>query len=276
MLWRLLVVLSLGAVLTGLRRPGDAPHAPVIGLPAVAAADPPAQPKVDEQHELYPALKLAYASLQALDDVKDYTATFTKRERFQQKLRKQVCELKFREDPFSVYLLFVDPNKGREVLYVDGANKGQLLAHESGVLSYLGTVPLLPTSKDAMDDNHYPITMIGMRNLLKRVIEQWEYEGGYGEISVEFLPQAQLDKVPCEVIRATHPKPRKQFKYQETRLFLDRETRLPIRVEQYAFPKAGEQEPPLWEEYTYSNIQLNVGLTDRDFDPKNPKYSFPR
>ena len=30
----------------------------------------------------------------------------------------------------------------------------------------------------------------------------------------------------------------------------------------------------LLEEYTYTNIKINVGLTDADFDTKNPNYKF--
>lgn len=28
--------------------------------------------------------------------------------------------------------------------------------------------------------------------------------------------------------------------------------------------------------YTYTDIKANVGLTDRDFDVRNPAYEFPR
>ena len=31
----------------------------------------------------------------------------------------------------------------------------------------------------------------------------------------------------------------------------------------------------LLEEYTYVDVQLNVGLIDADFDPDNPRYDFP-
>ncbi len=40
---------------------------------------------------------------------------------------------------------------------------------------------------------------------------------------------------------------------------------------------AGNQpggQPQLLEEYTYLNVKLNVGLTDADFDDKNPEYNF--
>jgi hypothetical protein len=34
-------------------------------------------------------------------------------------------------------------------------------------------------------------------------------------------------------------------------------------------------EPPLIESYSYSDIKLNAGLTDKDFDYENEEYDFP-
>jgi len=34
--------------------------------------------------------------------------------------------------------------------------------------------------------------------------------------------------------------------------------------------------PELVEEYTYLDLRTDVGLTDRDFDPRNAAYSFGR
>jgi hypothetical protein len=51
---------------------------------------------------------------------------------------------------------------------------------------------------------------------------------------------------------------------------------LPIRFEAYDWPKHKGAEPELAEEYTYSNLKLNVGLSDRDFDVANGAYSFGR
>jgi hypothetical protein len=44
-------------------------------------------------------------------------------------------------------------------------------------------------------------------------------------------------------------------------------------MEQWGFPVGGS-EPPLIEEYTYTDIKTNVGLTDSDFDVRNRKYHF--
>lgn len=249
----------------------------LIGATGVSAADPPGrrEPSASAEHPLVPALKLARSSQEALREVRDYEALFTKRELVNGQLKTQSMLLKLRREPFSVYLLFREPNAGREVLYVDGKNGNKLLAHEgSGVKSLIGTVSLDPASPEAMDGSRHPITRIGLANLLDAVIGQWESELKYGETAVQYYPNAKLGDVQCKVVESKHPVPRKEFKFHMTRLFIDRTTNLPVRVEQYGWPTKGQTKPPLVEEYTYSNLRTNVGLTDADFDPKNKSYSF--
>ncbi len=230
---------------------------------------------IPSNHPYVPVLKLAYASQEALKDVKDYEAVLTKREYLGKRLVTQQLQIKVRHQPFSVYLKFREPFAGREVLFVQGKNNNQILAHEgSGLASIIGTIPLPVNSRDAMKGNKYPITMIGIENMLKTLIKQWESETQYGECEVKYYPNAKLGNVPCRVVETSHPTPRKQFRFKRTRLYLDKETNLPIRCECYGFPARPGDKSPLLEEYTYTNLRVNVGLTDYDFDPRNPKYRF--
>ena len=50
-------------------------------------------------------------------------------------------------------------------------------------------------------------------------------------------------------------------------VFFDKENRLPIRVENYDWPRAGgTQGGDLLEEYSYADLRLNVGLGDQHFN----------
>jgi len=227
------------------------------------------------EHSLMPAIRLAQSSLTKLQAIDDYETTLLKRERVNGRLVEHTMHMKLREKPFSVYLKYGEPHVGREILYIDGQNAGKMWAREgSGLRALVGPVLLDPRGAEAMDDNRYPITMIGMRKLLETVIEQWKLESVYGEIDVKFYPNAKLRGRACKVVEASHPRRRRQFKFQKTRLYVDDETRLPIRVEQYGFPDIEGGDSPLDELYDYANLRTNAGLTDRDFDRKNPKYSF--
>lgn len=247
-------------------------------MPLWCVAEEPAKPPIDPSHPLYRPLELAYQSRDALSKLKDYEAQFTKKEVVDRRLKTSAMKIKLREEPFSVYLLFLDANKGREVLFVNGKNNNKLLVHETGLKGLVGTVPLDPKSRDAMADNRYPVTMIGMRNMLDKIITQWETEGKFGETSVLFYDpkDTRLGDRPCAAIVSEHPQPRDQFKFKKTMLFIDDETKYPICVQQYGFPGRNDKDPPLVEEYIYSQIKGNLGLTDKDFDQTNPSYAFPR
>lgn len=257
----------------------------VIGAGS-AAAGQQAEPRPDvgaassavpgvAEHPLKPVIRIAQSSLQTLAGVKDYEAAMVKRELIGDRLILQSMTIRFRETPFSVYLGFNGENTGREVLYVDGKYQNMILAHEgSGLKSLVGTVSLSPTGKDVMAENRYPITSIGLRNLLKKLIERWEEEAKFGECDVKYYQNAKLDESQCLVIECSHPQPRRQFKFHLTRLFIDKQTNLPVRVENYSFPARDGEKPMLQEEYTYRNLRVNVGLTDLDFDRSNRDYAF--
>jgi hypothetical protein len=233
----------------------------------------------ETEHPLTNALKVARESQKALEGVKDYRANFYKKEMVRRTMIPHDMQIKFRAEPFSVYLKFLRTHQGREVLYVAGKNNGKLMAHEgSGIKSIVGTLSLVPTSREAMAEGRYPITEIGMHKMLDGVVRQWEVESKFGEIKVDHYEEAELEttagKVKCDAFVSQHPQPRNEFKFQKTVLYIDKATRYPVRVEQYDFPQKPGGEPLLVEEYTYSNIEANVDLTDRDFDPKNPQYKF--
>ena len=243
-------------------------------LVLLGAAVLPAQ-ETPPEHPLVPAIRLAQESLQALSSVRDYQATFTKREWVGTQFVAQQMAMKLREQPFSVYLHFDKPNAGREILFVQGRNQNKLLAHEgSGLKSLVGTISLAIDDESVKAENRHPITDMGMRRMVQLLIEQWEYESKYGEIDAKYYPDARIGNQLCEAVEATHPRPRKQFRYHVTRLYLDKKTRFPIRIENYGFPRTENETPPLIEEYTFSDVRVNLGLTDADFDTRNPAYSF--
>jgi len=49
---------------------------------------------------------------------------------------------------------------------------------------------------------------------------------------------------------------------------LNLEKRLPIKIQMF------DWDDQLVESYGYENLDLDAGLTDADFNPKNPEYRF--
>ena len=227
------------------------------------------------EHPLKPAIKLAREASDAAKELKSYRALFTKQEMVKGRMYGSQMQMKYRSEPLSVYLRFVNPeHNGREVLYVEGRNNGQMLAHDTGLKAIVGTVALDPNGEMALAEARYPVTRIGLAKLAEGVADQWERESALGESEVKYYPEAKLGERQALVIESSHQVRRPQFRSAITRLWIDKETRLPVRVQQYDFPQTPGGKPVLVEDYTYTNIDPSVELTENDFDARNPSYQF--
>jgi hypothetical protein len=241
-----------------------------------------------EQHPLDPVLEFAHEVLASIrTNVNDYTGKLVKRERIGGKLGGEVqMEFKIRSpkeasagrpaQPLSVYLLFLEPwsARGREVIWVEGRNDNKLTAHEGGFKNLL-RVQLDPNGMLAMIDNKYPITEVGLTKLVEKLIEKGERDRLLGPCEVRIIEGEKVGDRTCRLIQVTHPEPDDRFDFHIAQIFIDTERLIPLRYAAFMWPANSGEEPPLEEEYTYLDVQLNVGLSDIDFDPDNPAYKFP-
>ncbi len=210
--------------------------------------------------------------------VRDYTCTFIKRERIQGRLSGyEVMSMKARTSPQSVYFRFKQPKAGREAIYVHGRNGGKAIVHDVGFNKFLaGTLHLDPKSRRAMDGNRHPITEAGLGFMIETLTEGWNREMSVRDSDVTIRERVLVNKRPSTLIICKHRNRRPDFVFHEVRLYIDHELGLPTRFEAYDWPARDGQPAPLLEEYIYSDLKINVGLTDADFDPSNKAYSFGR
>lgn len=222
------------------------------------------------------AIEYARASHEKLEAVKDYTAVFTKHERVDSVVIDQSMEIKCRHEPFSVYLHFkAGKEEGREVIYVKGAHDDCLVVHEQGLLGSLaGTQNLKLDDSTVKAENRYPITEIGIARIIDKSLAIWQAEKkAGGKAKVQFTSNTKVNSVSCDIVEVEHSKAAKS-EFSRSRVFFDHETKLPVRVERFSWPEKTGGKPELVEMYDYKDLKVNVGLTDADFDPKNPKYAF--
>jgi len=248
----------------------DAPAQTVRLGGAAATVDP-------NEHPLMPVLRWGQESLKIAEKIQDYSATMVKRERIDGKVNDpEYMFIKIRHKPLSVYMCFLKPDhlKGQEVIWVKGQNNGKLWGHGTGMRKVFGTVPLDPTGPVAMKGNRYPITEIGIENLVRRLIEEGEKDTQYGECEVKYFPGAKINGRTCTCIQVVHPVPRRNFQFHLARIFVDDEYNLPVRFEAHDWPSQPGGSPELIEEYTYVNIKMDNKFTDADFDIRNPDYGF--
>lgn len=183
--------------------------------------------------------------------------------------------------PFRVYLRFERPASvaGREVIYAEDRYDGKLVVHEGGLLGLL-TVYLDPTGLVAMRGQRYPIYEIGLTNLVKKLIEKGEEDRTNPNVTVTITRDWELDGQRCDLIVVRRSQPNGQpDDFSRAEICFDRERHLPLRYAAYGWPPgpletADMADAPLLESYTYLNVNTNVGLTESDFDHKNPDYQF--
>ena len=211
-------------------------------------------------------------------NVRDYTCTFSKRERINGQLTPlNVIMMKARTQPRSIYLKFRQPSHGREAIYIVGRNDGRVLAHDVGLNKLLaGTLWLEPTGDRAMEGCRHPISEAGIGPLLDTVQTRWSSELDPTESVVAFRDGQMVGTRRCTMIETTHPHQQPEFMFYRVRLFIDDELGLPIHFEAYDWPSSPGARAELAEDYTFGDLRLNVGLSDLDFNVSNGNYAFGR
>lgn len=220
-----------------------------------------------------------------LEQIDGYTATFHREERVGGDLTSQVMELKLRHSPFSVYMNWLEGDRGRELLFVDGENDGKMIVHPGGWKARLiPSIKLDPNGTIAMRESRHPVTEIGLLKLVDRLLERRREELPLADrLTLVLTDQAELNGFPCYRFTLTHRSPETSEYYRKSVLHLDREHGLPVSLAAWTWPEDGQDgadadvdETTLVEQYTYADLVLNPQLADRDFDRKNGDYRFRR
>jgi hypothetical protein len=240
--------------------------------------------EVPADHPLRPVITMATEGYHRIHrEIRDYTCILVRRERVEGRLRPPefiYAKVRHRQVdgeqvvvPFSLYLKFLKPSsvKGREVLYVEGRNGGEMFARRGGTRFAFVTTRLRPDSELAMRGNRYPVTQFGIENLVRRLIVSARNDLDT-QCRVDMLPDAKINDRSASAILVTHRTPQENPEFYQARIFVDKELELPVHFEAYDWPESPEKEPELIEQYSYTQLQLNRGLTDADFSENNPQY----
>ena len=205
---------------------------------------------------------------QALDKVDNYTAVFRRVEFVDGKLiPEEVTVFKFKR-PFKVYMRWLSPSKGQESLYVQGANHNKIRAHGCGLVGFV-TVNLEPTGAQAMQNSRHPITEAGLHNLVQKIAANVRRGLREGELTSKDHGEQTVYGRKTRELEGVLPKEASKGYYCfRCVVNLDLETKMPVKIQIF------DWQDRLVECYGYETLKLNPGLSDKDFDPKNPEYHF--
>lgn len=251
-----------------------------------AAASPavPADPHVlTGRWAMLFSVALLQRGCERFERIPDYTATMFKQERINGELLDgQTMSLKLRHEPFSVYMKWLTGDKGRQVIYVDGQNDGNLLVQLGGVKGrLLGTLTVDPNGSQALSESRYPITGAGLLHLARKVLEYRKQDLARGVGSrCEMHDNQTLNDRPCFLFVTTYDSPEYSPTYRKSMLYIDKELSMPVCARNYTWAKNPNPETldddTLIEFYSYSDIQWESRLADADFDRTNESYRMRR
>ena len=246
------------------------------------------QPLVEAaEHPLDPVLAVAKLSMDEIDQrIDDYSCVITsqvflhgrldKERRMRAKIR-HAHEKDGESKPFGVYLEFLSPRSlvGQEVIWVEGQNDGKLGAHAASGFLRVKRMHLTPDGPLAMRGSKYPIWDIGFRNLIGKMYEIGCCDRDDEDCLVNVTQGVKVEGRPCTLIEIKHEQEKEVFQFHLAKIYVDNERKIPIGYEGYSWPASPDEEPPLMEKFYYTDMNLNVGLKDADFDPDNPDYRYP-
>lgn len=243
--------------------------APYQGLRRPVTVSGP-QINIHEAATLAEAKKVVEESLRAYRDIHDYTATCFKEERLDGgSLRpKETIFVKFRK-PNQIYMKWVkEPNKDMELIYPVKENK--MVVEPGGLIDILTPrLYLNPTDKLAMVGNRHPVTEAHLGFLIQRFAGDFNRAAAKNEVEIHFENPAQILGRSSHRIEAVLPAdPSAGYYCYRSVIYFDPETKLPLEVEFY------DWENKLFERYAFTDVKINPGLTDKDFDENNKEYDF--
>jgi hypothetical protein len=202
--------------------------------------------------------------------VKDYTCTLAKRENINGVLSDEhIIEAKFRSQPFSVYMRWLAPAKlyGQEAAFIQGVNGNKMRVHSKGVIKgAVGFVSLDLNDRRVTEQSRHTINDAGIGNMIDQAYKYVEGERQIGKGQVR-TTEVMYDNRRCLRVEMIRGERRLPTDFYRTVLYLDKDSKLPIRAENYDWPRqGGTPGGDLMELVSFSNLRWNQGLTEKEFN----------
>ena len=236
----------------------------------VLAGRGPAQQAATDSQALDQALAwMQEAKRNYTSVVRDYTCIFVSRENIKGRMNEdQFMQMKFRAQPYSVYMKWLSPSglAGQEVAFVQGKNNNKLRVHSKGVLGVAGFVSVDVDDSRVRERSRHNIYEAGIGNLIDMTLRGFDLDKKTGRTQVR-IAEYDFDNRRCYRIESVRGERLPQGYSHRSVLYVEKNSKYPLRNENYHWPVAGGSPGgELMESFSYTNLQFNAGLQDRDFD----------
>jgi len=244
-----------------------------------------AQPRgLSGRYALLMNILMLEKGVEFLSNVHSYTATFTKAERLDDgEIEDQVTSLKVRQKPYSVYMKWATGDKGRELIYVDGANDGNMLVKLGGLKGrFLPTLRLDPFGSRAMAECRHPVTTAGIAQAAQELLRYRRKDLTQTEgVDCRMLEDQPFDGRSCYCYMVQYKDPKYCAEYRRSIVYIENKNMLPVQICNYQWVENADTMSPeeladasICEDYRYTNIKMGLQLADADFDKNHESYGF--
>lgn len=205
--------------------------------------------------------------------VHDFRCIFLKRERIDGKLRdEEIIDVAFRDAPTSVYMVWQkNADQARRAIFIDSReytdNKGNKLVR----VEPAGSVARLFVSEARIDvhgsearaASRRGMDEFGFKALMRLLNDYNDIARKEGVLDFYYEGEGVIDGRPTYVLVRRLPYTGENGKYPDAlmRMHIDQEWMIPTAVYSYA-DKDGKE---LLGSYVYTQVRLNLKLTDEDF-----------
>jgi len=246
---------------------GLALAAPAFAGGCLTAVAPEPEPGVWSRAAEGAAIRALERTAEAARGVEEYACRFHRYERKGGKMgTRQIADVKFRREPYSLYMRWVDPGKfGAEVLYVAGKYDDTVFARQGGVLFLLPPMRLKPD--DELLEQHSRHKITDFNSAGTTLLENARRARAAGSFKARALGPSDVTGEPVDGYEVLLPGG-DDYYARRACIWLHRDTGFVARVLAYG------DDDELLEDYAFVQYNLDPGFTDADFDPANPAYRF--
>lgn len=207
--------------------------------------------------------------------IKDYRCTFIKQEKINGTLLDpQTVDVRFRSDPFSVDMTFVENVRScARALFVKGKWKNDdnqdLAWVKPGGAILRAIVPRIKQpihGPRAEKESRRTIDQFGFERTLELIIEYARKSEAEGMLDVRYIGTGEVNGRPTYLFERHLPYDGDEDRYPDRVLVyqIDQQYLVPVSCIAYA----DDQMTDLLGSYVYHDVEFNVGYTDSDFDPE--------
>lgn len=210
---------------------------------------------------------------QFLEKTSDYSATFRRQERINgELLDPQAMNLKVRHAPFGLYMKWTEGDKGRQLIFAEGQNEGNVLIQIGGVAGRLtGALAMDPNDPRVRAESRYPATCAGLLALTKIILSYHDKDLQRATgLTSEMRDGESFDNRPCFLTTLVYDSPTTNPDYYKSLILIDKELSVPVCVRNYTWVEgqapAKVDEDCLIEHYSYTGLDIDIQLTNNDFE----------